>query len=183
MKSQKGFTLFEIITAMSLFVVVILLTNTLYVLGQRSYRTSMNKSELVQNARVSLDRLSRELRQAKTLITDLSTTTAHEIFFQDGHNLDEVTYIRYYLDGTDMKRSHLAYSFTSDPGVYVYRSAVDAFGNPPDENALEDRIVGEYYSALGFSGTSTNGLIDISLQLDKNDEEFDIGTKIFLRDW
>lgn len=178
---KKGFTLFEIITAIALFSIVVLLTGTLFDLAQKSYNRSINQSELIQNVRVCLDRLSRELRQADALETDLSTATSSEIFFQDGHNLDEITYIKYYLNDTDLMRSHLAYYFSSDPSTYVSRESLDAFGNPPIELTLENRIVGEYFNDLKFSGPE--GLITISISLTKQMNNLDINTKIYIRDW
>ena len=170
----------EIAATMSLFVVVILLTGSIFTLAQRSYNRSVNKNELIQNVRVCLDRLSRELRQANQLITDISTPTS-TIIFQDGHDLDNITYIEYYLDNTDFNRAHGHYYFDAEPDTYVYYNSVDAFGNPPNATTTEDRVIGEYFSSLTFSGAE--GLVDIDMALVKNNIPFNINTKIYIRDW
>lgn len=181
-QNTYGFTILEIAATMSLFTVVMLLTGSIFVLAQQSYNRSVNKNELIQNVRVCMDRLSRELRQANQLITDTSTPTS-TIIFQDGHDLDNITYIEYYLDNTDFKRACSHYYFDADPEAYVYCDSVDAFGNPPNATTTEDRIIGEYFSNLIFSDIDNDGLIDIGMDLEKNNITFDINTKIYIRDW
>jgi prepilin-type N-terminal cleavage/methylation domain-containing protein len=179
-KNISGFTLLEIMVAVSLFVVVVLVTGSMYVLAQKSYKRSSDQNELIQNARVCLDRLSRELRQANDLINDITVATS-TIFFQDGHNLDEINYIRYYLQGADFKRASVYYYFSSDPNTKVYYNSIDAFGNPPIASTTEDRIVCEYLDNLELIGTE--GLVNISMDFIKGNNQFPIDTKIFIRDW
>ena len=69
-----GFTLLEIIVSLAVFIVVILLTGSIYSLSQKSYKKSSDLAELTQNNRVFLDRLSRELRQSVNIITTLPPT-------------------------------------------------------------------------------------------------------------
>lgn len=177
---QNGFTLMETIAVLALFLIVILLVGSMYVLAQQAYVKSMDEAELTQNIRVCLDRLSRELRQAVVLVTDISSTTpSNEIFFQDGHNINEITYIRYYLNGTDLMRSHLAYyfDFPDDPAVYViYNSA-----GSPETITLEDRIVGEYFNNMAFLGL--DGLINISMELEKREKKLNVNSSVYIRNW
>lgn len=184
-KSPKGFTLLEIMVSLSLFTFAILLVGSMYSLSQKSYNKGAAKGELVQNARVSLDRIGRELRQSVNIVTVLPETDsdplnppAAEIFFQDGHDISRVTYLRYYLDGTDLKRSHIAYHFLDESDTYVTYNSVDQDGYPPEE-LIEDRIVGEYFNQLQFWGSS--GLVYISLALEKNQDTFSINTSVFKR--
>ncbi len=170
----------EAMVAIVLFLVVVLTVGSIYIMSQRVNRQGSNIMELTQNARVCLDRMSRDLRQAANIVTELSTTTpTNEIFFQDGHNSDEITYIKYYLDGTDLKREHLAYYFSSDPGIYVYYNDVDSLGNPPEKTILGDRIIGEYFSKLDFYGG--DDLIEIWLNLNKDEFSSTFNTTIYTR--
>lgn len=185
-KSPKGFSLLEIVVSLSLFAFAIILVNSMYTLSQRTYSKGASKGELVQNARVSLNRMGRELRQAVGVVTTLppddtdpSNPPTNEIFFQDGHDVSQIIYLRYYLDGTDLKRSRVAYYFSTDPGLYVTYDSLDQSDYPPEELIIEDRVVGEYFSELQFWGS--NGLIYISTTLEKNQDNFNMSTSIFRR--
>ncbi len=185
MNKQNGFTLIEILAVLTLFLVVILLVGSMYILAQQAYIKSSHRAELTQNARVCLDRLSRELRQSIDLVTGISSTTAsNEILFQDGHDINQITYIRYYLNGTDLMRSHLAYHFeapTYDPDIYVLIDSIDIFSATTTEEILENRIVGEYFNNINFLGS--DGLISISIKLEKSNNKLNIDSKIYIRNW
>ena len=183
---QNGFTMLEIIVSLALFVVVIILVSSIYLLAQKSYNKSSDLAELTQNARVCLDRLSRELRQSVNIVTALPPTDsdpenppAEEIFFQDGHEISQITYLRYYLDGTNLMREHKAYYFASEPTVYVTYNTTDQYGNSPDKKILENRIIGEYFSQLKFWDNS--GSISIAIELNKGSNNFKIRTSVYPR--
>jgi len=183
---QNGFTMLEIIVSLALFVIVIILVSSIYLLAQKSYNKSSDLAELTQNARVCLDRLSRELRQSVNIVTALPPTDsdpenppAEEIFFQDGHNISQITYLRYYLDGTNLMRKHTAYHFASEPTIYVTYNTTDQYGNSPDKKILENRIIGEYFSQLKFWDNS--GSISIAIELNKGSNNFKIRTSVYPR--
>jgi len=185
-KEQAAFTILEITVVVSLFVLIIMLTSSLYLLSQRAYRKGSNRGELTQNIRVSLDRMSREIRQAVDIVTILPTSgdnpedpPMNELFFQDGHEIEEVTYIYYYLSSTDLKRSHIAYYFPEEPGTYVTWDSTNQSGEPPEELIIKDRIVGEYFDTLEFWGI--DGLVYINLGLSKSENNLSINTAVFMR--
>ncbi len=93
--------------------------------------------------------------------------------------MDQITYIKYYLDGSNLKREYSAYYFSEDPGVYVPYNSLDQLDDPPEHLTIEDRIVGEYFNQLYFWGDS--GLVNIYLNLIKNQNNFEIETSIFSR--
>ncbi len=73
-RNITGFTLPEILVSLSLFVLILLLVNSVYVLSQRAYNKNSDTAELTQNVRVSLDRISREIRQSTNIVTELPAT-------------------------------------------------------------------------------------------------------------
>ncbi len=185
-KEQSGFTVFEIAVSIALFTIIILLTGSIYTISQKAYNKGSYNNELAQNARVSLDRLSREMRQAVEIVTTLPPTDSdpenppvNEIFFQDGHEPNEIKYLRYYLSNGNLKRSVVVYYFDVEPGTYVLYNSVDGEGDPPNELVIEDRIVGEYFSTLEFWGE--DGLTYIRILLEKKEENLNIRTSIFSR--
>lgn len=184
----RGFTLLEIIVSASLFTIIIILLSDMYLVTQRVYNKNSDTAELTQNARVSLDRLSREIRQSASIITDLPESendpqnpAPGEIFFQDGHDISRITYLRYYLNGSDLMREHKAYYFSIEPSVYVTHNSLDMGGFPPLIKILDEQemVVGEYFNDLKF--WESNDLINISLSLSKNQNSFAIRTAIFSR--
>lgn len=184
-KNLNGFTLLEIIVSLSLFTIIIILVSDIYLITQRAYNKNSDAAELAQNARVSLDRISRELRQSASLITALPATDAdpnnppaYQIFFQDGHDVSQITYLRYYLDGANLMREHKAFYFIQEPSIYVTYNSLDQGGSPPLE-IIDNRIVGEYFTELKFWGVG--GLINIYLKLAKNQNNFAIQTSVFSR--
>ena len=181
-----GFTLLEVIASISLFTIVIILVSNIYLVTQNAYNKNSNIAELTQNARVSLDRISRELRQSSSIITTLPETNddpnnppTNQIFFQDGHDTDQITYLRYYLDGTNLMRENKAYYFNEEPSIYVTYNSLDQGGDAPLETIIDNRVVGEYFTELYFWGA--NGLINISLSLAKNQNTFTAKTSVFSR--
>jgi len=185
-KNTAGFSLLEIIVSISLFTIIILLVSDIFLVAQRAYSKNSNIAELTQNARVSLDRISRELRQSSNIITTLPATDddpsnppANQIFLQDGHDINQITYLRYYLDGTNLMREHKAYYFIQEPSVYVAYNALDQGGSLPLTTIIDDRVVGEYFTTLNFWGAG--GLINISLGLIKNENIFNLETSVFSR--
>jgi len=183
---QTGFTLVEIMVSLSLFVILILMVNTMYTLSQTAYSKNSHIAELTQNARVALDRLSRELRQSEIIVTalppvdtDPANPPVNQIFFQDGHNPDITTYILYQISGTNLQRVHKAYYFADEPSAYVTYNSLDQNNNSPLELILSDLTVGEYFTDLKFWGAA--GLINISLKLDKNTNSFELNTSVYSR--
>lgn len=186
LSEQQGFTIIEILVALSIFVIAVLLVGSMYIFGQRSYAKGSDEAELAQNARVTLDRMSRELRQAADIVTVLPATDtdplnppANEIFFQDGHDSNAITYYRYYLSGNDLMRQHKEYYFSSEPTVYVAWNSVDQAGNPPIESIIEDNVVGEYFDNIQFWGSG--GEINIDASLSKGQKKLQLETSIFKR--
>ncbi|MEI6288060.1 MAG: prepilin-type N-terminal cleavage/methylation domain-containing protein [bacterium] len=186
--NNAGFTLLETIIAVTLSSLIFLLIANTYDLNQKIYNKTDNKSEITQNGRVILDRLSRELRQTQYLVTELPTNTSNpntlpdEIMFQDGHDTSQIKYIRYYLDNGNINRQIIVYYFPADPNTFVRINDTDQHDplNPASSTPLvqEDKIIGEYVSDIEFWG---NKLVNINLYLSKNNETEILNTAIYGR--
>jgi prepilin-type N-terminal cleavage/methylation domain-containing protein len=151
--NKAGFTLLETIVALSLFTMVTLMATSMYILSSRANSQASAKAEMSQNVRVTLNRMNREIRQSPEVITDLGldqSGASSEIIFQNGHDRQEIGYIRYYLENTDLKRSEIVYYFPSEENEYVKYNTRNRNDDFPEEKALEDRLVGEYFKDLEF---------------------------------
>lgn len=91
-KKNIAFTATETVVAIAVATGIMLSIYSLYLLHQRAYRKGEEAGEVIQNGRIVLERLSRELRQAKEIVTILPDTRDSEelsppnnIKFQDGH--------------------------------------------------------------------------------------------------
>jgi len=85
MKKNKlffGFTLVEMMVISCIFLILMSVVYSVFLFQQRAYKSGENSAEIIQNGRVILERITRELRQAKKII---NTLPASEIKFQDGH--------------------------------------------------------------------------------------------------
>ena len=81
---KKGFTLTETTIVIAIFSLVIATVYLIFILNQRVYLAGEEMAEITQNGRVILERMTREIRQAKEIVTEL-VDPANEIIFQDGH--------------------------------------------------------------------------------------------------
>lgn len=173
----------ETMATLSIFVIVIILLSSFFILAQQVYKKGSSINELTQNVRVCFDRLSRELRQASYLITDVSATST-EIFFQDGHNTEYISYIKYYLNGNELMRDNIIYYFPplpADPEEYVYFNSIDEFGGGTSSSTVSSQVVGEYFENLQFTGDS--GLITITADMEKSNTSLTFDTKTYIRNW
>lgn len=85
---KKGFTLTEMTVVIAIFSLIIATVYLIFVLNQRVYLAGEEMAEITQNGRVILERMTREIRQAKEIVTKLPkerVSPANEIIFQDGH--------------------------------------------------------------------------------------------------
>jgi len=183
--SKFGFTLVEVLIAILAGTLLLIVLYSVYVVNSKSYRKTINQQELAQNARISLERMSRDLRQTGRIITTLPPTATDplnpppsNIQFQDGHETTLTQYIKYYLSGSDLRRQVIHYSFSADPGTWVAWNTQDQFGNPPTEHIDEDRIKADKINVLKFYGDK---VIAIELQVTNGVDAFDFQTKIWGR--
>ncbi|MCL5011036.1 MAG: prepilin-type N-terminal cleavage/methylation domain-containing protein [Patescibacteria group bacterium] len=194
----RGFTLIEILVASAIFVLVVSTLFDVLVSGQRVYGKGQNRNEILQNGRVVLDRLSREIRQAKEMVSPLPQAPddpgflpAMAVEFQDGHSPSpfaylnsDYYYIRYSVATTskEITRQYRVYCFedcASCSSFYRWNAAQVVGGETTMAHAcnLSMEIVGEYVSGLKFWGSSD--LINIKLDLLLNKEILNLSTKVF----
>src|SRR3989304_6475200 len=89
-KFKRAFTLVEILTAVFLGSIIIIAAYSVYLMSYKSYQRHAASAELTQNARIALERMTREIRQAKDITTILPADAGgapSAIQFQDGHGI------------------------------------------------------------------------------------------------
>lgn len=199
MKKSKGFTLTEVLVMIAIFLIVTVAIYSAHVLSQRAYRESEMMAEITQNGRVILERMTREVRQAKEIAFELPLTRTDAtttIEFEDGHTPipspygqlnSDYYYIRYYLaaDSHDVKRQYRVYCFDTCgtfPNVctsyHRWNATRETTPTSTHPCVLEEKIIGEYVSNLKFWGSR---IINIFITLEKANKKIDLETKVFGR--
>lgn len=188
---NQGFTLTELLVTIAILVIVTGAVYLGYNLSQKAYREGAKAAEITQNGRVIIERMNREIRQTKKIVTELSassTDATSEIEFEDGHDTSYVHYIHYFRDEADLtvKREVIAYYFSpsGDPNstsTYAIWDALPPLGETLATTTLEDpKIIGEYVTDLKFWGSK---VINIALTLNKKGKTLNLETKIFSRNF
>ena len=118
--SKRGFTLTELLVAASIASILAGLTATSYISVQRLVARGENDLVAAQTARVIIDRISRDLRQALTIVDSIPPDPIDgltHLTFEDGHDVDPSgpTYITYALNGTSVQRTRHYYYQSSNP--------------------------------------------------------------------
>lgn len=195
-KIQSGFTLTETIISIIIFVLIVISIFSIQYLSRQSFLEGEKTAEILQNGRVILERMVREIRQAKEIVTELSddisgATTSIE--FEDGHTPtkcpeigSEYYYVRYFLsNSSEVKRQCLVYCFDDCgnlPNVcsnyYRWNNTRETYPQNVHPCILEEKIVGEYVNDLKFWGFP---LINIFLTLKKDNKETFLKTQVLGR--
>ena len=174
--TNQGFTLAELLVAIS---VTLLLLGTLYAvyeISQDSFKYGSTKIELTQNAKIGLERISRELRETNQITTVLPTTgddpenpPVNEITFQDA-NFEQIRYINYYLSGNDLNRCIYHYYLGGAPDEWVTYDTPGAVESLDEELTTATNITNlEFYGqtviTINLSAHSGSESIDLSSQV------------------
>jgi len=187
--SSPGFTLSELLVSIVFVSLILGAVYSSYVLNQKASVEGESSIEILQNGRVVLERMEREIRQAKDIVTSLSATKENavdNVEFEDGHDLSYIRYVRYFRDDTDktIKREVIGYYYSisgdpNDTSTYVLWNSAPPSGETLATTSIESpRIVGEYVSVLKLWGAK---VIDVFIRLEKGNKNIDFSTKIFGR--
>lgn len=169
---KKAFSLTELLVAVMISSILVTLTVSVFTLVRKSMVIDQAKADITQNARITVDRLSRELRQTPQVVTllplnaaDTSVSQPGEIEFEDGH-ANDLTYRRFYLSGTTLQLQVKEYYFAASPSNRVRWNEVNGSGDLPLSAVISTQDIAEYVNSLVFYGseviqmevTTTDGL-------------------------
>ncbi|TRZ77655.1 hypothetical protein D4R87_02310 [bacterium] len=184
MIKKNGFTMMETLLAVGIGTTIIAVAGSVYFMGVTTYRRKSLSAELVQNGRVAIDRMSREIRQTSEIAVDLPEeeieSLPSEIIFRNGHDAEEINYIKYYTDNGNLNREERFYYFSSDPDkTRVVCGAIGDSGEIPVWEVVKDQVIAENISNLGFFG---GPLVHMNLILSKLDLNLYLATAVLGRD-
>jgi len=176
-ETKSSFTLIELLLSIGIAAIVLSCASGLYLMGVNAYKKASIDRELAQNGRILADRISREIRQTSEIATDMPETEedlSKEIMFRDGSDAESINYVRYYLDGSNVRRQVRFYYFSADADKkHVTWNSSDAGGESPVWDVESDDIVAENFSSIGFFG---NPLIRMRFLLSKSGASLNIAS-------
>jgi len=173
---------------MTIGALIIMATYGVYNISYKTYKKNFASAELTQNARIALERMSRDIRQTTEILTALpedpgAGTPSSEIKFQDGHNFwptsGQIQYITYSLSGTDLHRKLSHFTFTTPcetapASTWVLWSTRDGNNNLPAECTDSDVVKAEKISSLQLWGVK---VITINLNVSDETSTYQFETK------
>lgn len=182
---KRAFTLIEVSVTMAILGLILASIYGVYNLSQKTYIVQENMVEITQNGRVILERLSREIRQATEIITELpqeESSSVGAIIFEDGHIAEPYYYINYFQEGDLIKRRVLGFYFSADPNeILVPWDAIPPFGQTLVEKTIQEaQTIGECAGKLKFWDS---GVVNIILDLNKKENNLRLKTSIFGRNF
>lgn len=182
-KKLKGFTLVEILVAVFLGTIIVMAGYSVFNMSYKSYKKNYANTELNQNARIALERMSREIRQARDITTTLpenAIDALSAIQFQDGHGIVQTgvptncdfLYITFSLSGNDLHRQLNYYYLLTDPNTCIKWDTYGAI-----ESALViDEIKAQQITDLQFWGTQKTVSIHFTVTDGQSSYQFETKT-------
>lgn len=182
---KKAFTLIELLVAILISSILIGTTVSVYTLFQRSMGQDQFQADVIQNARVALDRLTRELRQTPDVVTvlpddpnDNSVQQPGAIEFEDGHNYD-LSYHRYYIVGGVLKMDEKEYYFSYQNSIRVHWNSVGNGGVAPISRVISTIDIADNVQSLTLYGSN---LIQIIIETgDGSSRDYQLRTTVMAR--
>lgn len=172
---KPAFTLAELLIAASVSAILIGITGRSYISIQRLVGRGENDLIIAQNARVVIDRISRDLRQAVSVTTsvpEIRIEASASLEFEDGHEINPAgpTYIKYELINDEIWRSRHYYYDESNPDIRLPFNPVlyEQGAYEVQELPSESYKIAENVTDLAFWGTDNLVQIDVELQDDPN---------------
>lgn len=181
-KKIQAFTMVELLLAVGIGAAVLASASGLYLTGANVCRKAAAERELSRNGRAAIERITREIRQAEEIamvISQQEEESSSEIMLRSGQDENALAYVRYYLEGIDLRRQEGFYYFESDPEkTPVPWNAAGHSGENPLWEINEDEIAAENFSKIEFFG---NPLVRMRFSLRKAGVEINLASAALSR--
>jgi len=165
MKHARGFTILEVVIALFLFTSIIGTVTIFFVYYLRNYSFSFEENQLVNISQSGMTQMIRQIREARNgengawPIVDASDTSL--TFYSDVSNDGRTDRVRYFVDGTDLKRGVV------EPTVppVTYPLATENITTIATNLNLGSAAIFTYYNGNWPTDTLNNPLAQSSRQL------------------
>lgn len=153
-REKRAFSLVELIIVISIIGIISVLLAPVILVGMDSWSYVKNRSELINNSRLAMNRMVREIREAE----QIETWTNDEIKFTD-------------VEGSIIK-------FEQD-NSFLLRNGNKLAANLKENNGLSLN----YWNSSGNTAVSTDEIVrlEIILSLENRAGEFNVKNQVFIR--
>lgn len=127
--NEKGYTLIEIIIVIVILGIVGGITFQFVAHGVEAFKKSRDRKDLYDQGRLALERMTRELRDAKEVTASGNDNITFKVAHPSAYGVTEE--IKYQLNGTDLER--VADPSTATPPYPVLASNVSSFTVTPED--------------------------------------------------
>jgi len=145
LRGQDGFTLVELMVAMSIFLLILVGIFQVFDPSRNAYQVSTRKLDVQQNARVAMDRMARQIRMAGYFPENIATPPAN-LSNSIQVATDSALSVAGDLDGLG---SSSAYTFCLDSTGL--RRVSGAIGNAASYTCSNGTLLAESVTALSFA--------------------------------
>ena len=164
--NKKGFTLIEILIAVSISVVLAIVVNRFIVQGYKSIIFSSEQEEAVGVARDALEIIVTEIRSANSseqgAYALLNIEEQDFIFYGDVDNDGETEKVRYFLENSELKRVFTEPGLLADYSEAGVTSTIASYINNQDDPIFI------YYDSEHSEVDAINNIRLINVQLEVN---------------
>ena len=146
LRGQDGFTLVELMVAMSIFMLILVGIFQVFDPSRNAYQVSERKLGVQQNARVAMDRMARQIRMAGYFPENIDNDTTNDL----GNSVQVATESALAVSGDlDMTGASSVYTFCLDnTGL---RRVQGAIGNAASYLCANGVLMAESVTALRFA--------------------------------
>lgn len=156
---QQGFSLFELIISLTIFLLILLAVYHLFDTGTATYRSGQGKADVQQNARAALDEMVRQLRMAGYFPENFDTDLTNNLVTPRAIHVAMSTGLAVYgdLDGSNASK------------IFLYCVQMDK----PTRKVFIRRRTGQAGVDASYPSTCTSGdilaeLADLTYQRDSD---------------
>jgi prepilin-type N-terminal cleavage/methylation domain-containing protein len=146
LRNQDGFTLVELMVAMSIFLLILVGVFQVFDPSHSAYQASESKLGVQQNARVAMDRMARQIRMTGYFPENVDTNPGNDIANPVQAASDTALAVAGDLDGTG---ASMVYTFCLDSaGLRLVRGAI---GTGASYTCSNGQVMAESVTALRFA--------------------------------
>ena len=169
--NKKGFTLIELMIGIVFYVLIISVTIFIFTVVLKEWSSTQIRSTLRQDAVIALQRITRELNEAREITSSQIKSITFWWQDTDGDEVRDsselVTFTWDGTAGTALERDSVTLAFNVEDFQISYRDLNNSVLSPSPDLSIEDR--------------DSIRRLDIQLKLSEEDEEFTLLTSIIPR--
>ena len=175
----KGVTLVELLVAVSMFALLMVAFYSVFKIGNKAYETGEKRVELIQNARVALDMMASQIRQALPSTLSIDSSGKWITFYAPIDNTagaEKIQFSRYSGDPGVGSETYTLYKRVDNP----WAKGVDP--GPSSQPVTADLPMTEtegIVSDLLFEENDSDGLIRITMAVSADPDPNDTSERVY----